>query len=274
MKLQRPFPKSTLSQAFSLNDVPLYVEKGLTGHTGQDYVVAWGTPVPCAVDNSYCYSTINKDNPDPSKYRTPCFIVEDETGVYEIIYGHASDILAIPDRMYHAGEIVSKVGNTGAVYVGGRETTTAAKLKGSKDGSHLHFQVRLLTKVVKTRKGYNYVVDGNGILKKDGYYYEVVNYDNGRNGCIDPEPFFEEKKPYIFTRDLYLGVSGPDVLALQKYLNSHGFTISTQGAGSPGKETAYFGRLTKNALARYQIAKGIWPASGHFGSITRSYFNS
>lgn len=193
MRLTRPFAKSTITQYFGDNATPLYATEGLTGHSGEDYGVPWGTPVPCAADNSYCYSTINKDNPDLSKYRTPCFIVEDSTGVYEIIYGHASDILAVPGKTYNIGDIVSRVGNTGEVYMGQHEVTSAEKLSPGHPGAHLHFQVRLLTKVKKMSSGKQYVVDGNGILRKEGWFYEVVNYNNGLNGCINPEPFFVEK---------------------------------------------------------------------------------
>jgi peptidoglycan hydrolase-like protein with peptidoglycan-binding domain len=34
--------------------------------------------------------------------------------------------------------------------------------------------------------------------------------------------------------------------------------------------TGYFGALTKNALAEYQAATGIKPASGYFGTLTRA----
>ncbi|MCW1892298.1 MAG: peptidoglycan-binding protein [Candidatus Uhrbacteria bacterium] len=51
-----------------------------------------------------------------------------------------------------------------------------------------------------------------------------------------------------------LGDKGEDVKDLQKYLNTHGFLIAASGPGSPGKETALFGALTKAALIRYQEA--------------------
>ncbi len=73
-----------------------------------------------------------------------------------------------------------------------------------------------------------------------------------------------------FNRDLTLGSTGEDVRNLQKFLNSNGFTVATTGAGSPGNESDYFGPATQNALARYQAANGISPASGYFGPLTRS----
>ena len=71
------------------------------------------------------------------------------------------------------------------------------------------------------------------------------------------------------TRNLYLGISGEDVRALQKYLNAKGYTVAQEGAGSPGNETAYFGPATKAAVIKFQIARAIVPAAGYVGLITR-----
>jgi D-alanyl-D-alanine endopeptidase (penicillin-binding protein 7) len=87
--------------------------------------------------------------------------------------------------------------------------------------------------------------------------------------------------PVTFTRTLAVGDKGPDVLALQKYLNTHGAVITTSGAGSPGKETNLFGAMTKAALAKFQAAhateilspQGRIAATGAFDVGTRAYFN-
>lgn len=73
-----------------------------------------------------------------------------------------------------------------------------------------------------------------------------------------------------FTRNLTVGSTGNDVKSLQIFLNSKGFVVAASGAGSPGNESTYFGAKTKAALAKYQAANGISPASGFFGPITRS----
>jgi peptidoglycan hydrolase-like protein with peptidoglycan-binding domain len=77
-----------------------------------------------------------------------------------------------------------------------------------------------------------------------------------------------------FYRDLTLGSQGQDVLALQVFLNNHGFSVAWSGAGSAGQETNYFGNATKAALAKYQSSVGIRPASGNFGPITRAYIGN
>ncbi|MDP2598369.1 MAG: peptidoglycan-binding domain-containing protein [Candidatus Liptonbacteria bacterium] len=76
---------------------------------------------------------------------------------------------------------------------------------------------------------------------------------------------------YNFTRDLTVGSTGSDVLALQQFLNGNGALVAGgTGAGSPGNETSYFGSLTKAALSQWQGAHGVAPAVGYFGPITRA----
>lgn len=77
-----------------------------------------------------------------------------------------------------------------------------------------------------------------------------------------------------FNRNLTVGSTGADVLALQQFLNARGYAVASVGAGSPGNETQYFGGLTKAALARFQAANNIAPAVGFFGPITRSAVNA
>jgi peptidoglycan hydrolase-like protein with peptidoglycan-binding domain len=76
-----------------------------------------------------------------------------------------------------------------------------------------------------------------------------------------------------YNRNLDLGMSGADVKELQKFLNTRGFVLATEGPGSPGNETETFGSLTKHALARYQASQGIVPANGDFSDWTRWWLN-
>jgi peptidoglycan hydrolase-like protein with peptidoglycan-binding domain len=72
------------------------------------------------------------------------------------------------------------------------------------------------------------------------------------------------------SRDLSLGVSGEDVLALQQLLNTDGYAVAATGPGSPGNETTYFGPATEAAVIRFQIAHSISPAAGYVGPLTRA----
>ena len=75
------------------------------------------------------------------------------------------------------------------------------------------------------------------------------------------------------TYNLAPGVTDTEVIELQSYLNSHEYIVAASGPGSPGHESSYFGPATEAALIKFQKAKGIVPASGYFGSLTRTVMN-
>jgi len=68
----------------------------------------------------------------------------------------------------------------------------------------------------------------------------------------------------ILTRDLSYGLSGIDVVNLQKFLFSKGFTLEYNG---------YFGDITKSSVIKYQLANGLNPADGYVGAKTRELIN-
>lgn len=81
---------------------------------------------------------------------------------------------------------------------------------------------------------------------------------------------------FTFLTDLSIGSRTDDVQRLQQFLNSKGYIVNARpdGAGAPGRESMYFGDLTREALARFQAANSITPAVGYFGPITRALVNS
>jgi hypothetical protein len=56
-------------------------------------------------------------------------------------------------------------------------------------------------------------------------------------------------------------------------LNTHGFVVAPNGAGSPGNETTFFGPATQRTLIKFQTANNIRPAAGYFGVLTRGIVN-
>jgi hypothetical protein len=87
---------------------------------------------------------------------------------------------------------------------------------------------------------------------------------------------------YQFTVNRQLWDEGPDILALQQFLNTHGFEVAQSGPGSPGNETDFFGLLTYAALVKFQDAHaaeiltpvGLTQGSGYFGPATRAFVNN
>ncbi len=69
------------------------------------------------------------------------------------------------------------------------------------------------------------------------------------------------------------GSGGPTVMTLQQFLISQNKGPEA-GALAKAGATAYFGGLTRAALAEFQANVGINPALGYFGPITRAYLSA
>jgi murein DD-endopeptidase MepM/ murein hydrolase activator NlpD len=197
------------TQGFGENANTLYRGEGLKGHPAIDYDAFCGSRLLSAA-RALCYSTINKDNPDLSKYRAALFLYEEGDKVYEIIYGHMDEIYAVPGKTYDVGDVIGTTGNTGDVYTNG---VKVEKYRPGCPGGHLHFQVRECRKVTKMSRTKRYLSDGHGIYRKDGFYIEIVDYNNGYNGCIDPSPFMSKMLASDFKLPPYTAVSYEEAIA-------------------------------------------------------------
>lgn len=78
-----------------------------------------------------------------------------------------------------------------------------------------------------------------------------------------------------FDKDLFFGMTDPEVKSLQVLLNKNATTrVAVSGPGSPGQETTYFGPATKAAVVKFQTLHNIMPNQGYVGPLTRAVLNT
>lgn len=124
----------------------------------------------------------------------------------------------------------------------------------------------------------NMVIHGQdsryGVLRGDGTYF--TNYDYTKplsmvrrllgDAFAKRLDRYTNPPQFQFTKDIYLGMRGTDVLELQKRFVKEGVATYTP--------TGYFGLLTRTSAITYQKKYGITPAFGYVGKITRAKLNS
>ncbi len=101
---------------------------------------------------------------------------------------------------------------------------------------------------------------------------DQIKIDNNLNQNNSPKEEITDN--FKFNKTLKFGVRDDSVVELQKFLNNNGFLVSKNGAGSPGKETKYFGFYTRKALIDFQKSNNIKPANGYLGSATIKKINN
>ncbi len=154
----------------------------------------------------------------------------------------------------------------------GGVVTSEREITSRRTSTDLRTRILNLFKNGNVARAGELVEEFKSALEKKNQYVELKNKIFGTTVIVaeTKETKDANSESYSFVRDLKFGMSGPDVLALQKLLNKNGFIISDSGVGSIGNETDFFGLKTQAALINYQKSKGITPAVGYFGSITRA----
>lgn len=243
-------------QGFGQNYNPSYHAGGLIGHTGIDINCGYGSNIE-ALCSGYVYSTYPIEHPASDGYTAVFTIVNTPLETFEFSYGHVSEIDCYVGQDVVKGQVIAKEGNHGTVYSGNTLITLAQQAAGNHDGHHRHYQKRA---VIKTKiLGGRGLQTADGVYRdKDGYYYQIYDYSNGFNGCID-------WTASLFPRDLSIGQSGYDVFLLQKALSLQGFADYTP--------TGFFGVKTFASVIQLQKSLGL-PQTGFVGPMTRSKLNT
>lgn len=187
------YPEGDVTQWFGENPT-LYANMGMKGHNGIDVISPHGEPLRALEDG-----TVLDVKEDPKGYGKHIRFISkaaDTDGYFrEWTYGHNSqNLVAIGDEIT-AGQVIALMGNTGFVVSG----ATPFWKNNPYAGTHLHLGLR---KVKRMKKG-GWSYPGSDIL------IQVLNYNNGYKGSIDPTPFLlyaEELLEPSTTRNLQMTV--------------------------------------------------------------------
>lgn len=197
-----------------------YKENGVNfiGHNGLDIAAIHGTEIRASHDGvAYPEVDVNQGHGvvvitnEPMEYKGG-------TAFYKTIYWHMIDNIPVKwGQAVKAGDLLGYADSTGL-----------------STGDHLHFGLKPMS----------------GKDPNEGLNLE---YNNGYYGAIDPTPYFNGKyaadlvnEKFIFSRDLQLGDTHPDVFQLQTKLKRLGYFPLSQPC------TNYFGSITRSAVFVFQ----------------------
>jgi murein DD-endopeptidase MepM/ murein hydrolase activator NlpD len=183
--------KGWMSQGYGLNDVD-YKLYGYKGHPGVDFVQGFNYPIQACADG-LVYKTVNKDCKDLSGQRSVHQLVEDGDLVWELSYLHVLNIYTEVGDFLVAGQTFATEGNTGACWTikSGTAVPVSAEERINGVGTHLHFSLKPCKKVTKRDLKQEYLTTEFGVpYFNGGYYYEIIDHENGLGGNVDPMPYF------------------------------------------------------------------------------------
>lgn len=189
--------------------------------------------------------------------------------------GYGSKILYIKFRSSSGGEtttsiVINYVAPTTAVTTVTTEVPTTQTTVADTAGFTFTFRIGLTEK--QKQSIMNLVNSGRLFSQTDARNYAWAVGINDWQQFVgkNPKTTFAEGKVtsrYVFTKYLGVGSVGNDVKALQQILKELGYFTYPYA-------TSYYGSMTKEAVVKYQKAKGLIPYPGYVGPATRAALNA
>lgn len=253
LTLTSPLTSKIITQRFGENGSPVYAGYGMKGHSGIDYRAPHGTPVYACHDGTAYYQIDGNGGHGVVIITDKKYEYEGDEAYFKTIYWHLVDPIADPRYKSPLQDFPWGKKVVQEDLIGYADNT------GVSSGSHLHFGLKPVAKTGEDNKSWMNLEQNNGYF-----------------GAIDPAPYLGLDSPFLI--DLQLNMSHPDVVRLQRFLNSLGFVVAYNGPGSINNETSFYGQLTFNTVARFQeafsIARKGQPGYGRCGPVTRKKINS
>ena len=188
MKTLSPIKKGIISQKYVENPALYQSRFGINWHNGVDIVSFHGDELLCCED-FIPYKIFDLKAGSVSKgFGFNALTKPDDKGICrEWIYWHTMSNLKFSlDKLVQQGEVVGYEGNSGSIFSNGVEVSDNLKGVSPYFGTHLHWGKRLVKKTKTPTGDVLAGVDGKLYQDSQGFYYEVLNFNNGVKGFIDP----------------------------------------------------------------------------------------
>jgi len=251
MKLQVK-PKCSIGQGFAANATSSYVKGGLKGHPGVDSSCGYDSKIDSYWDKEYVYKILTVDNPanDGSGFTGVFTIVEQDGQCFEFLYGHCNPAPNLLGKWITKGSHIGTEANNGLVFNGGFQITLEMQKEGDRRGSHRHDQARQLRKALKRTDGVPYLTGlGGGVFNLDNYFYEIVNFNNGYNGCFDWTSYLPSHRE--FTKEMKYLDFNTDVQKLQAFFIRTGYMMPVAES-----DFGWYGKKTAVAIKKFMVDTG------------------
>lgn len=198
MKTLFPVKNGTISQGYASTgdlDGKTYLQTfGTATHGALDIVSFHGDSL-YACEDMDCYKTWTLNDQSLAEGLSHGFGARfiskpDSNGVCrEYVYWHTmSNLKVVRNQPVNQGDVIGFEGDSGQVYQGGVAVPDSQKGLPPYLGTHLHWGYRLVQQTKDNTQAGKYLADIQDVIYKDinGFYYKILNADNGNNGMLDP----------------------------------------------------------------------------------------
>ena len=245
---------------------------GARKHEGFDIMASKGAPLVSPTE-----AVVIRTGTGDSSGKT---VTTANPGGETYIYMHLDEILVRAGDVLKVGDIIGYVGDTG-------------NAKGG--AAHLHFEIRKSRKALDPYKRIKeefsledkieHLTTAIDEVKDEDELIDFVlaNYQTELKKAklagielpkeIDEQVVVANTVGATAYGDLDLNSTGPLVTKLQDFLIKESVGPAGKALADNGS-TGFFGPMTQKALAEYQKANGITPATGYYGPKTRAFIQA